>query len=111
MTTKLRKKDLVNEFLHFETNLESLIPKLQDDEYAKNLYRALCNMRWAKKGVPQPYSCSWRYAGGLVARLRNKGESYMDFYLSGNEGYISSEVSLDLHKLGWKECPWPGVRN
>lgn len=105
--SKRKRKDMdVN--IAFEFDIEKLIPKLMNNEYAKDFYRALCNMRWKKYGYPEPYSCSFRYAGGLVAKLRNKGEDYMNFYLSGNEGNITKEISKDLHKLGWKECPWPG---
>lgn len=104
--SKRKEKDMdVN--IAFESSIENLIPKLMDDGYAKDFYRALCNMQWRKYGYPKPYSCSFRYAGGLVAKLRNKGENYMNFYLSGNEGNVTEEVSKDLHKLGWKECPWP----
>ena len=56
------------------------------------------------------YSCSWRYAGGLMADLRNiMGcglEDYMDFYCTGSfggvpEGFISPEIEEDLNKIGW----------
>ena len=103
-----RRKRAMDENFNFELDIATLIPKLQDDEYAKNLYRALCNMRWKHYNYVEPYSCSWRYAGGLVAKLRGKGETYTHFYLSGNEGHVDAEISKDLHALGWKECPWPG---
>jgi hypothetical protein len=105
--SKRKSKDM-DENIAFLSDIEKLIPKLMDDKYAKNFYRALCNMRWKKYGYPKSYSCSFRYAGGLVARLRDRGETYMDFYLSGDEGKVTEEISKDLHKLGWKECPWPG---
>lgn len=47
------------------------------------------------------YCCSWRYAGGLVADIRENGESYIDFYCSGREGEIDQEVLDDLSTLGW----------
>lgn len=45
------------------------------------------------------FSCSWRYAGGLVASIRDCGENYLDFYCSGDEGSLAAEE--DLNKLGW----------
>jgi len=54
------------------------------------------------------YSCTWRYAGGLVAELREKGESYLDFYCGGKEGYVDTEIEEDLKRLGWEPYPWPG---
>ncbi len=47
------------------------------------------------------YSCSWRYAGGMIADLRGLGEDYMDFYCSGGEGLVDPEIEEDLYKLGW----------
>ncbi len=90
-----------------------------DREYATDVYRALCNMRWRvvgfvgfgwksyikavffgrKSGLL--YSCSWRYAGGLVAEIRNFGEDYLDFYCSGGEGRITREVKRDFKRMGF----------
>lgn len=87
--------------------IECLSDKMKkDDKYALDMYRALCNMRWQNDFLEDVYSCSWRYAGGLVAEIRNKGEDYLDFYCSGNEGRVSEEVKLDLNDLGWDELPW-----
>lgn len=47
------------------------------------------------------YSCSWRYAGGLVADMRDKGEDYLDFYCSGHEGQVNETVAYWLNKLEW----------
>jgi len=91
----------------FENNLKiCLSEKIKNDEYAVDVYRALCNMRWRNESIDDTYSCSWRYAGGLVAELRGKGEDYLDFYCSGGEGRVSKEVELDLNDLGWSKLPW-----
>jgi hypothetical protein len=55
--------------------------------YAQNLYAAMCNRSWQEHAVwpilqGETWSCSWRYAGGIVARLRGEGD-YMDWYCSG----------------------------
>lgn len=73
--------------------------KVQDDQYAKDLYAALCNNRFIKED--KEWSCSWRYAGGIVAQLRWKNECYIDFYCSGYEGSITEEINQDLEALGW----------
>lgn len=103
------------------------------EEYAQNIYAALCNQDWQRNAVwpllkGQTWSCSWRYAGGIVADMREQGD-YMDYYCSGirggaatddaeltdeqrariewydkhfvGEGYITDEIREDFFKLGW----------
>lgn len=69
----------------------------EDDAYAQNLYAAMCNNEFQKnefmpllKG--QTWSCSWRYAGGIIADMQGKGD-YIDWYCSGirDTGYGDSE--------------------
>ena len=108
------------------------------ESYAQNLYAAMCNMRFVRKEL-FPYmrqdpdkdlvSYSWRYAGGIVADMRQQGD-YIDWYCSGmgglnqefdaketNEqwqqrtGYVpesvvTEEIEADLLKLGWIPVPW-----
>lgn len=89
---------------------DKLCAKVKDDEYAKKLYAALCNTDWLRIEVvpllrqdPKQdfWGCSWRYAGGIIANMREEGD-YIDWYCSGNEGYIDPEVSADLKELGWQ---------
>jgi len=88
--------------------------------YAQNLYAALCNQDWQRNDVwprlkGQRWSCSWRYAGGIVADMREQGD-YIDWYCSGiqgepdddwidlghvPEGTITDQIREDLFKLGW----------
>ena len=94
------------------------------DAYAQNLYAALCNNRFFK--YDEEWTCSWRYAGGLVAELIRNNDSintvrdsmdYMDWYCSGIgadncEGYVAescvtSEIANDLLNLGWIIKPYP----
>ena len=104
------------------------------EEYAQNIYAALCNQDWQRNDVwprlkNQTYSCSWRYAGGIVADMREEGD-YIDWYCSGirgglseselaemtvedrekyhwyekhfvGEGYVTDEIREDFFKLGW----------
>ena len=102
-----------------------------NDAYAQNLYAAMCNMRFVRKEL-FPYlrqdpdkdlvSYSWRYAGGIIADMQQKGD-YIDWYCSGirndygddavdsptgyvPEGTITEEIEEDLLKLGWIPVPW-----
>lgn len=71
----------------------------QDHQFASELYSALCNVEWKKNEIH--WSCSWRYAGGIVAELRQCGEDYIDFYCGGNEGTVTDRIGEQLLKLGW----------
>jgi hypothetical protein len=114
--------------VNLETDMMSdtgVIAYCADRATAKEFYSALCNMRWrlinklpdderimnALRGEePAVWSCSWRYAGGIIADIRNQhyntAEQYIDFYCSGNEGYVSELVEECLKKLGWEPYPW-----
>ena len=104
------------------------------EEYAQNLYAAMCNNDFQKLEVwpllkGETYSCSWRYAGGIVADMIEQGD-YIDWYCSGirgsaseeelaamaeeqrtkykwydekfvSESVVTDEVREDLKKLGW----------
>lgn len=85
--------------------------------YAQNLYAALSNNEFQKRDImlilqSKTWSCSWRYAGGIVADMREEGD-YIDWYCSGireagmpDNGYVAEsvvteEIEADLLKLGW----------
>ena len=92
-----------------------------DDDYAQNLYAALCNNEFQQIDVlpilkEQTWHCSWRYAGGIVADMQQKGD-YINWYCSGilggysdpdeypknvSEGTITEEVEQDLRRLNWR---------
>jgi len=85
----------------------SLTDKMQNNDYAKTFYSAICNMRWQNIKDPKNiYSCTWRYAGGMVAEIRSLGEYYLDFYCSGKEGIVTKEIENDLNGIGWKKLEW-----
>lgn len=73
----------------------------KDDEFAQHLYASMCNVIWHNPGTNDTYSCSWRYAGGVVAKIRDKGEDYLDFYCSGGEGRVTEDVKECLQQLGY----------
>ena len=70
------------------------------DNYAQNLYSAICNNEFAKftqtgdrietfRNLKGDYwGASWRSAGGIIANMREEGD-YIDWYCSGigNEEY------------------------
>ena len=96
------------------------------DSYAQNLYAAMCNNGFIKLDVipilkQEEWSCSWRYAGGIIADMQQKGD-YIDWYCSGirndygddsiespseyvPEGCITDEIRNDLQRLGWAVAP------
>lgn len=105
-------------------NNETIIQKCKHSQvYAQNLYAALCNNRFFYGD--KEWTCSWRYAGGIVANIRNCGEDYITFYCSGigtdagnNEGlgfvaesFVTDEIRLDLMKMGWEVKPYESKDN
>jgi hypothetical protein len=91
--------DSKHQFEHDLFADQDLLNLIQDESFAKNLYASLCNVQWIKDN--DLFGCSWRRAAELVAYLRSRGETYIDFYLSGAEGTIFPEVRQKLHDLGW----------
>ena len=98
-----------------------------NDNYAQNLYAAMCNMQFVKNEVwplikDQRWSASWRHAGGIVADMREQGD-YIDWYCSGigeglgngdkdgtkgyvSEGTVTDEIRADLFRLEWIPKEW-----
>jgi hypothetical protein len=99
------------------------------NSYAQNLYAAICNNEFQKLDVipilkNETWGASWRYAGGIIADMQQKGD-YMDWYCSGirndysqesesqisnplnhvPEGLITDEIRNDLQQLGWVVVP------
>jgi len=103
--------------------------------YAQNLYAAICNNEFQKLDVmpilkDQRWGASWRYAGGIIADMLEKGD-YIDWYCSGirnndplepgewegwtleqqtfykegqsfvSESVVTEEIRGDLKQLGW----------
>ena len=136
-------KDHLNKFNEVESrknNLEYdllttdwILEKVRISEsYSQNLYAAMCNNSFQKLDVmpilkEEYWSCSWRYAGGIIADMREEGD-YIDWYCSGiqgrddsvleeysvdelkrleitrqfvGEGVVTDEIRADLKKLGW----------
>ena len=105
-----------------------------DDVYAQHLYAAMCNNEFTKNDIipiltEKRWGCSWRYAGGIIADMQEKGD-YIKWYCSGinnddipdqefkeltveqqewilqsrayvSESVVTDEIREDLLKLGW----------
>jgi len=90
-----------------------------NDVYAQNLYAALCNNEFVSTELfpflkGQRWHCSWRYAGGIIADMQERGD-YVDWYCSGiqqdydtkpkagivPESTVTDEIREDLLRLGW----------
>jgi len=129
------QKDSMSKFDKPESHIENLEYDLRTTEwilekarnnktYAQNLYAAMCNNEFVKNDVwpilsDKRWGCSWRYAGGIIADMLEKGD-YIDWYCSGirggydmgggppeqdhgfvGEGVVTDEIREDLLKLGW----------
>jgi len=78
-----------------------------DDQLARELYSALCNMQWRlKEDKEDVFSYSWRGAGGLVADMRAIGENYMDFYCTGGEGLVTQQILTIMNDAGFVPEAW-----
>jgi hypothetical protein len=80
------------------------------EDYAQNLYAAMCNNEFQKLDVWQvlkdaKYSCSWRYAGGIIADMQEKGD-YIDWYCSGIKGGWSDEEYQNATKEDQERYHW-----
>ena len=71
---------------------------ISSENYCKDLYAALCNNEFIKGSKTCSYT--WRTIGGIISHILEKGD-YIDWYLSGNEGFITDEVKQDLENMGW----------
>ncbi len=108
-------KERINDMEYDLLTTVWILEKVRKSEsYAQNLYAAMCNTEFVKNDVwpklkDERWGCSWRYAGGIIADMLQKGD-YVDWYCSGigsnkngyvGEGYVTDEIREDLLKLGW----------
>jgi hypothetical protein len=124
-------KSRVNNMEYDLLTTDWILEKVRASEtYAQNLYSAMCNNDFIKLEVvpilrqdPEKdyWHASWRYAGGIIADMREQGD-YIDWYCSGMgdglgngdadgikgyvpEGMITEEIKMDLQRLGWSIAP------
>ncbi len=124
------KKQIEQESEFSKNNLEYdlrstdwILSKVRESQtYAQNLYAALCNNEFVRADMwpilkEEYWSCTWRYAGGIIADMQQQGD-YIDWYCSGigdglgngdsdgsrgyvGEGLVTDEIQQDLKALGW----------
>lgn len=134
---EIKKENLEYDLLTTDWILEKA---RSSQSYAQNIYAALCNNGFIKLDVipiltEKEWSCSWRYAGGIIADMCQRGD-YIDWYCSGirdigpptdeeyqnmteeqkhlwetvyskyvPEGKITDEIRNDFKTLGWVPAP------
>jgi hypothetical protein len=74
--------------------------KINDLEFSRKVYANLCNLVWYDYIDDFLITESWRNSGAFVAEIRNKGESYMDFYCGGKEGIVDDEIKEFFNNNG-----------
>jgi hypothetical protein len=101
----------------------------EDEVFAQHVYAALCNQQFFHRDVPheqqEPWSCTWRHAGGIIADIRNTHynepqntgiiEDYIHWYCSGMgfmasavaEGVVTDDVRREFTDLGWDIVSYP----
>lgn len=88
----------------FETDLEKTFGEKMksDDEFCSQVWSALANKIWKHDAFErdEEYSCTSRYAGGLIADIIGRG-SYMDWYCSGPYATVSDEIESAMKAIGW----------
>lgn len=75
---------------------------VKDKGVAVDLYGALCSLAWASRTTGRQYMGSWSRAADIVAQMRGQGEILGDFFLNGNEGYVTEDIESLLDGLGWE---------
>lgn len=93
----------------FESIIKKIVDENKEDNQKKiDIYCALCNVIWYNIKLKLQYSCSWRYAGGLIARYEENRKqeygdnwNYLNYYCSGNEGIVKDWIEKRLKKENW----------
>lgn len=121
-------KSRINNMEYDLLTTDWILEKVRASEtYAQNLYAAMCNNDFQKLEVmpilkEEVWGASWRYAGGIIADMRQQGD-YIDWYCSGigdglgngdsdgSKGYVgesvvTDEIRADLKQLGWIVVDW-----
>ena len=72
----------------------------QDASLARGSYRSLCNRTWIhnRHGA---YECTWQQAATMIAKIRNKGEDFVDYIGMGFEGKLDDRFVSLMNGMGW----------
>jgi hypothetical protein len=87
---------------NFEKDLEELFKEqmLNDNDLCAKVWSALANVDWINIDGTE-YSCSFRYAGSLIARIIGRG-TYLDWYAKGAYGVVDEYIAEALQRRGWR---------
>ena len=87
-------------------DLGSLGDRFADEQSAGDLYRALANRRWRKRGHAAAVALSWSRAEALVNDLRAEhGREPLTLAQTGGEGEVAGTVFDALAELEWFSQP------
>ena len=87
-------------------DLTALEDRFADDQFGRDLYRALASNTWHKQSSGGHVSLSWAKAEELVNELRARvAQDPLELAQSGGEGEITEELRSDLELLGWNAQP------
>jgi hypothetical protein len=100
---------MVSEVSTFETDLRvALGAQIHDDAIARAVYAALANVTWYHPATHQVYTCTFRYAGSLIAQMRGEG-CYLDWYCGSPEGEVPDVLRRAMKKRGWIADALPDI--
>ncbi|HET7044083.1 MAG TPA: hypothetical protein VFI37_04470 [Gaiellaceae bacterium] len=84
-------------------DLRSLGPRLDDDRFAGDLYRALTRTRWSRFDRDGSVSLGFDRAAELLNWLREeRGGEALELEQTGGEGEVSQRLDDVLRELGWR---------
>jgi hypothetical protein len=84
-------------------DLRSLGPRLEDDRFVGDLYRALTRTRWSRFDRDGSVSLSFSRASELLDWLRQeRGAATLELEQTGGEGEVSHRLDDVLRELGWR---------
>jgi hypothetical protein len=87
-------------------DLTTLGDQIVDEDFSRELYRTLTNMRCSKRGWPGHISLSWQRVDEIINALREShGGEPMTLAQSGGEGQPCRHAQEALERLGWSCAP------
>jgi len=88
-------------------DLEVFGDRFRDEQFSTELYRALTNTTWRKRGGPEGHlALSWSRAERIVNALRERHDDEpLALAQTGGEGEVSNNVHNLLEPLGWSSRP------
>jgi hypothetical protein len=93
-------------------DLSGLGDRMADERFCHELYRALTNNEWKRRGTDGAIALSWTLADRLINDVHAAhGRPAMTLAQTGGEGDVSHTVQEVLGELGWSHRPLDTSRN